>query len=300
MTVGDWVRYAATRFAHADLGYGHGTEDPLDEAYALVVSALGLGPELPAPYHASRLLPAERRRLAELVRARVETRRPVPYLTHEAYFAGLRLYVDERVLVPRSPLAELVAARFEPWIEPLVVRRILDLGTGSGALAVACALAFPDATVVATDLSREALEVAEVNVRRYGLEARVELREGDLYHALAAGTAPFDLIVSNPPYVPEGRRGTLPAEYGHEPALAFWAGDDGLAVLRPLLAGAGARLDPDHGLLAVECGDSAPALYATLLGEGFVWPDLDGGRRDVLLATSGALLNLARENAGAR
>jgi ribosomal protein L3 glutamine methyltransferase len=285
LTVGDWVRYAATRFAESDLAYGHGTEDPLDEAYALVVSALGIGPELPPAYHASRLLPEERRRLAALVEERITTRRPVPYLTHVAYCAGLRFYVDERVLIPRSPLAELIGARFEPWIDALRVRRILDLGTGSGALAVACALAFPDAVVTATDLSADALEVARINVDRHGLETRIALRQGDLYDAFLGASAPFDLIVSNPPYVPEGRRGTLPAEYGHEPPLAFWAGADGLAVIDRILAGAVRWLHPEHGLLALECGDASPALYEKLRGcEGFVWPDLESGRRDVLLA----------------
>lgn len=300
LTVGDWVRYAASRFAAAEIVCGHGTEDVLDEAAALVVSALGLGPELPAVHHAARLLREERRRLLALVEERIATRRPVPYLTHEAYFAGLRFYVDERVLVPRSPLAELVAERFVPWIEPLRVRRILDLGTGSGALAIACAHAFPDAVVVATDLSDDALEVARINVRRHGLEGRVELRAGHLYQALVTADAPFDLLVSNPPYVSSLRRGTLPAEYAHEPDLAFWAGADGLEVILPLLAGAEAWLEPNHGLLAVECGDAAPRLYESLVGEGFVWPDLESGRRDVLLATVGALRERVREIAGVR
>ena len=300
LTVGDWVRYAASRFAEADLGYGHGTEDPLDEAYALVVSALGLGPELPAAHHASRLLLGERQRLRKLIEERIETRRPVPYLTHEAYFAGLRFYVDERVLIPRSPLAELIAARFEPWLEPLAVRRILDLGTGSGALAVACAFAFPDASLVATDISEDALEVARINLRRHGLEARIELRGGDLYGALSRPTTPFDLIVSNPPYVPLALRRTFPPEHRHEPDLAFWAGDDGLNVLRPLLAEAHAHLHPQHGLLAVECGDAAPALWEQLSGEGFVWPDLESGRRDVLLAGVAALRSRVEERVHAR
>lgn len=290
LTVGDWIRYAASRFARADLAYGHGTEDPLDEAVALVVSALGLGPELPPVYHAARLLREERARIAELVRRRIETRLPLPYLTREAYFAGLRFYVDERVLVPRSPLAELLAERFEPWIDPLRVRHVLDLGTGSGALAVAAAFAFPDARVVATDLSPDALEVAAINVRRHGLEDRVALRAGALYEPLASDDGPFDLVLSNPPYVPESRRGRLPPEYAHEPDLAFWAGADGLAVLRPLLAGAPRWLAPGHGLLAAECGDAAPALADLLVGEGVVWPDLESGRRDVVLATRDALV----------
>ncbi len=277
----DWIRYAATRFAQSDLTFGQGTEDALEEARWLVMAALAWDPEWPPEALAGRLLPQEKVRILELVERRIRERRPLAYLVGETYFFGLRLKVDERVLIPRSPIGELLDRHFEPWIESAAVRRILDYGTGSGALAIGCALAFPDSRVDAVDCSAGALAVAAVNRDRYGLSHRLNLLESCRLEASAQGR--YDLIVSNPPYVDDWTMAHLPAEYAAEPSLALSGGENGLAVIGPILAAAGDCLSPE-GILVLEVGSSSAAVRDRWPRAPWIWPELASGRPDVLVA----------------
>ena len=220
------IRWAERRLARARLSYGHGTDNARDEAAALVFHAAGW-PHAAAPAAYRRSLPRPaRERVRRLVHRRIAERIPAAYLTGVTWFAGHEIHVDPRVLVPRSPIAELVGRRFAPFVRAGDVRRILDIGTGSGCIAIACAHAFPAARVDAVDVSRGALEVARDNVRRHGLERRVRLARWQRVRAL--GARRYDMIVSNPPYVPRREVAALPAEYGHEPSIGLAAGDDGL------------------------------------------------------------------------
>lgn len=282
-TLADLVRWGASRFRAAGLYFGHGTDNALDEALALVLGALHLEPGLPAELWHARVTAPERARVLELFRRREEDRVPAPYLTGEAWFAGLPFHVDERVLVPRSPMAELVGGHFAPWVDPDAVGRILDIGTGSGCIAVACALAFPGARVDASDISVEALEVAAANLARHGLEGRMRLHRADVYEGLPEG--PWDLIVSNPPYVDAEDLAAMPAEYRHEPLQGLAAGEDGLAVVRRILAGAPARLAPG-GALVLEVGASRPALEAAFPALPFTWVELARGGEGILVLSA--------------
>jgi ribosomal protein L3 glutamine methyltransferase len=283
LTARDLIRWGASRFNEAGLHFGHGTDNAVDEANVLVLHALHLLPDTPAGLLEARLTRAERRSALALLVRRIEERTPAPYLTHEAWFAGLPFYVDERVLVPRSLLGELIVHGFSPWLDGLDVRRVLDLGTGSGCIAVACALAFPDATVDAVDLSPEALEVARINVERHGLEGRVRLVRSDLYAALAPER--YDLIVSNPPYVDAEELARMPEEYRREPRLGLAAGRDGLEVVRRVLAGGGGFL-ARQGAMVVEVGASRVALEDAYPEAPFLWLDLDRGEDGVFLLTA--------------
>ena len=215
------INSAARRFRRAALFFGHGTDNAVGEAAFLVLHALALPPDAGDALLDQPLSDAGRAAAEQLIATRLERRCPAAYLTHRMWFAGHEFYVDERVLVPRSPLAELIHAGFAPWLDTGEVRRILDIGTGSGCIALACALAFPQASVDATDLSPDALAVAAINRARHGLESRVRLVEADLFPA-DAGT--YDLIVSNPPYVPAARMDEIPRECPQEPLLALVAG----------------------------------------------------------------------------
>lgn len=286
----DCVRWGASHFNAAGLCFGHGTDNALDEALLLVLHAVHLDHDLPERYLDSRITAVERAAIVDLLRRRTEERIPAAYLTHRARFAGGWYYVDEHVLVPRSPIAELIERRFEPWTDPDAIGRVLDLCTGSGCIAVACAHAFPDARVDATELSEAAAAVARRNVREHGVQDRVEVLAGDLYDPV--GGARYDLILSNPPYVSAAEMAELPAEYRREPALGLAAGTDGLDVVRRILAGARRHLNPG-GILVVEVGDSADRLAAAYPGVPFVWLELERGGGGVFLLDAAQLEDLA-------
>jgi ribosomal protein L3 glutamine methyltransferase len=272
-TIRDFVRWGASEFARAGLFFGHGTDNALDEAWHLVTWGLKLPHDLPAPYLDAALTAPERRAVLALLRRRVRSREPAAYLTGEAWFAGLPFTVDARVLVPRSPIAELVERRFEPWLAA-PPRRVLDLCAGSGCIAVACAVAFPDAQVDAAEIDRGALEVLGANLRRHGLEGRVRAVRSDLFGAL--GGQRYDLIVSNPPYVPAARWKAMPAEFRREPRRALIAGADGMDVVSRILRDAPAHLAPG-GLLVCEVGGSVPEFERRFPKIPVVWPEFERG-----------------------
>lgn len=282
MYAADAIAWASRRFARAPLAYGHGTDNPDDEAAALVFHVAGWSHDAaPAAYRWA-LPSGARRALAHLVRRRIEERIPAAYLTGVTWFAGHEIHVDERVLVPRSPIAELIETEFRPFIEARRVRRIVDIGTGSGCIAIACAHAFAQAEVDAVDISPEALEVAAGNIRRHRLERRVRPRLSNVYAGL--GGRRYDMIVSNPPYVPGAVVSKLPPEYGHEPRLGLASGRDGLDAVRRLIAGARRHLEPG-GLLVVEVGDSADAVQRTWPDIPFLWLEFERGGGGVFLLT---------------
>jgi ribosomal protein L3 glutamine methyltransferase len=284
LTLRDWVRWGASRLSEAGVFFGHGTDNALDEAVNLVLHAVHLEHDLPPAYLDARLVPAERDAVVRLFRRRIDERIPAAYLTQEARFADLNFYVDERVLVPRSPMAELIESRFAPWLEPDRVERILDLCTGSGCIGIACAYMFPDARIDATDISEPALEVARINVERHGLEDRVRLMRSDLFDALA-GDDVYDLVVSNPPYVGREELAVLPEEYRREPALGLESGDEGLDSVSRILADASGHLSPG-GIIVVEVGHSAPALAARFPEVPFLWVELERGGEGIFVLTA--------------
>jgi ribosomal protein L3 glutamine methyltransferase len=279
-TVSDLIRFGADEFECAGLAFGHGTDNAVDDAAALVFHVLGLDhAEAGAAY---RWTPAAREveRVLDVFAERIERRVPAAYLMGRMWFAGLEFEVDERVIVPRSPFAELIHAGFRPWVDPGRIRRMLDIGTGSGCIAIACALAFPEASVDAVDVSPEALEVARRNVARHGVGDRVRLLRGDVFAPV--GEQRYDLILSNPPYVSDAEMNALPAEYRHEPALALGAGSDGLDVVRRILAGAKRHLEP-RGALFVEVGDSDERLERAFPGLPFTWLEFEHGGGGVFM-----------------
>lgn len=279
-TIPDLVRWGASHFNAAAIDFGHGSDNAIDEALFLVLHVLklksGLAPELMQ----GRLTQLERQRIVELFHRRVEERIPVAYLAQEAWFAGLSFYVDERVLVPRSPIAELIANHFSPWVQEGEVFNVLDLCTGSACIAIACAMAFPEAGVDAVDISPEALEVARINVERLQVEGQVEVIESDLFAALEGRR--YDLIVSNPPYVDAFDLDSMPDEFHHEPRLGLEAGDDGLDVVVRMLAQASDYLT-ENGVLVVEVGNSEDALVARFPDVPFTWLAFEHGGHGVFL-----------------
>jgi ribosomal protein L3 glutamine methyltransferase len=279
-TVAGLIRRGAAAFEGAGLAFGHGTDNAVDEAAALVFHALDLDHAQAEAAYALRPDAAGVARVQALFDERIARRVPAAYLMGRMWFAGLEFEVDPRVIVPRSPFAELIHKRFEPWIDAGRVRRILDIGTGSGCIAIACALAFPDATVDAVDVSPLALDVARRNVARHGVGNRVHLHLGDVYTPL--GDARYDLIVSNPPYVSDAEMQALPAEYRHEPDLALRAGTDGLDIVRRILAGLHQHLEPD-GALFVEVGDSELRLQEAFPRLPLTWLEFEHGGGGVFL-----------------
>lgn len=286
-TIRDFLRWAASEFIAAKLYYGHGTDNPWDEAEQLVLHAIHLDPPLADEWLDARLTTSERGRIVDNIQRRIEERIPAAYITGQAWFAGLPYVVDERVLVPRSPIAELIEKRFAPWLtsEP---QQILDLCTGSGCIGIACAHAFPEAEVQLSDISFDALAVAEENIQQHGMTERVFAMQSDLFENLLGQR--FDLIVSNPPYVDAEDMASLPDEFHAEPELGLASGDDGLDFTRRLLTEA---LDflTEEGVLVVEVGNSWPALEAVYPDLPFVWVEFERGGHGVFILTAQALRN---------
>ena len=279
-TVGAAIDRAARALRRARVHFGHGTDNARDEAAELVFYAAGLGHDLGAAAYPTKLTARRAARIDALLERRIAERIPLAYLTHRSFFAGLEFYVDERVLVPRSPIAELILQRFQPWVDARRVRRILDVGTGSGAIAAACAAAFPAARVDAVDVSPAALQVARRNLRRLNLEKRVTALHSNYFDAV--GGRRYDIIVSNPPYVGRAEMARLPREYRHEPRLGLAAGADGLDSVRAIFSEARRHLRRD-GILVVEVGNTEDALLRTFPTLPFVWPEIAMGGGGVFL-----------------
>ncbi len=252
-TITDFVRWGGTLFKQADLFFGHGTDNAFDEAKVLVFFALGMPQNVPDNYWQARLTNHEKHQVTELFQRRIETRKPAAYLTGEAWFAGLKFIVNENTLVPRSPIAELIAKRYEPWVDADQVTNVLDLCTGSGCIGIASLQAFPHAEVDLVDISPEALQVAQQNIDQFGLNEFAHAIQSDLFNSLQGKQ--YDLIVSNPPYVDEIEMNALPEEFKQEPELGLAAGKDGLDLVRRILAEAPQYLK-DDGVLIVEVGVS--------------------------------------------
>lgn len=280
-TVRDYIRYAVSRFNGAGLFFGHGNDNAWDEAVYLTLHTLHLPLDRLEPFLDARLLPHEREQLLDIYTRRCQDRLPAAYLTHEAWLGEHRFYVDDRVIVPRSFIAELLDEQLVPWIDdPWAVESALDLCTGSGCLAILTALAFPNAEVAAVDLSPDAIAVAERNVADYGLYDRVELIQSDAFKNLEGRQ--FDLIISNPPYVNAESVAALPPEYLHEPELALGSGEDGLDFTRIILREAKKHLT-DNGILIVEIGHNRDALEAAYPTLPFTWLDTAAGDEYVFL-----------------
>jgi ribosomal protein L3 glutamine methyltransferase len=281
ITVRDYLRYAVSRFTAARLFFGHGSDNAWDEAVYLTLHTLNLPLDRLEPFLDARLLPHEREALLDIYHRRCQDRLPAAYLTHEAWLGEHRFYVDDRVIVPRSFIAELLDEQLAPWVDdPWAIESALDLCTGSGCLAILTALAFPNAEVVAVDLSPDAIAVAERNVADYSLYDRIELIQSDAFAKLEGRR--FDLIVSNPPYVNAESVAALPPEYLHEPELALGSGEDGLDFTRIILREAKKHLT-DNGILVVEIGHNRDALEAAYPTLPFTWLDTAAGDEYVFL-----------------
>jgi ribosomal protein L3 glutamine methyltransferase len=282
-SIRDFIRWGASRFSEARLYFGHGTDNALDEAAWLVLHALSLPPDLPEPYYRSRLTVSEKEAVVTLLLARIETRKPAAYLTGEAWFCDLTFSINESVLVPRSPIAELIQSGFSPWLDGLQVRKVLDLCTGSGCIGIACAYAFPEAQIGLADISDAALEVARGNIRSHGLEGRVIVMQSNVFEQIPVDT--YDLIVANPPYVANQEMETLPDEFLQEPSLGLIAGEDGLDVVQHILVGASNYLTHE-GVLIVEVGNSQTAVIAAWPDAPFTWLNFERGGEGVFIITS--------------
>jgi ribosomal protein L3 glutamine methyltransferase len=294
LTLLDFVRYAASRFVEAKLTFAHGTTDPVAEAAFLVCETLHLHPDQFESFATARVTAAEARQILDVVARRVSTRKPAAYLVNKIYMRGLPFYVDERVIVPRSFIGELLDSHFDGSEEaggsliddPGSVHTVLDLCTGSGCLAILAAHAFPQATVDAVDISGDALDVAARNVADHGLEDRVSLHRGDLFRPL--GSRRYDLIISNPPYVDAQGMAELPRECRAEPKLAFDGGPDGIDIVRRILDQAAAHLTPQGGLLC-EIGRCRGALEAAYPQTDFLWLDTEESDGEVFWIGAGGL-----------
>ena len=290
VTIDDLIRWGTSRFNAAGLFFGHGTDNARDEAHWLVAHALHLPFELAADYGHCHVTADERAAVLAVFARRIDDRRPAAYLTGSTRFAGLDFEVTDAVMIPRSPLGELIAQGFAPWAEPERIARVLDLCTGSGCLGIAAAMHLPDVLVDLADVSPAALAVARRNCARHGLGERVRLMESDLFAGIGGGDDDegYDVIVSNPPYVSAAEMETLPAEYRHEPALALAAGETGLDLVLRMLRDAPDYL-ADEGILVVEVGNSAEALAEALPAVPFVWLDFEHGGEGVFLLDRAAL-----------
>ncbi|HVE44419.1 MAG TPA: 50S ribosomal protein L3 N(5)-glutamine methyltransferase [Gammaproteobacteria bacterium] len=288
-TIRDFLRYATSVFNEADLYYGHGTDNAWDEAVALILHTLHLPHDINAAVLDAQLIEKERQAIFQLIHRRITERIPVAYLTHEAWFNGLSFYVDERVLIPRSSIAELIEEQFQPWIEVDRVHHILDLCTGSGCIAIACAKAFPEAIIDASDISEEALAVAKINALKHFVDEQVHLHQSDLFNTLPIQQ--YDIIISNPPYVGADEMAILPKEYHHEPAIGLEAGEDGLDYVVQIMREAKHYLKP-KGLLIVEVGNSEAALMERFPDLPFTWMTFKNGDTGVFLLTAEELRDM--------
>ncbi|MBM6703894.1 50S ribosomal protein L3 N(5)-glutamine methyltransferase [Sutterella massiliensis] len=281
-TIRDLYRWAITEMENADLSYGHGSPDAAEEASFLICRALKLPFERFETFFDAALTHNELVRLVHLIDRRVHDKTPTAYLLKEAWLTGHRFYIDERALIPRSYIAELLEEDLAPWIDdPYEVESVLDLCTGSGCLAILAQGTFPNARVTGSDISADALEVAKINRRDYGLEDDLELVQGDLFASLEGRR--FELIITNPPYVTTASMARLPAEYRHEPALALGAGDDGMDVVRRILREAKDHLT-ENGMIIVEVGDGLEAVEAMYPGLPLTWLTVSGGDDQVFMA----------------
>jgi ribosomal protein L3 glutamine methyltransferase len=280
-TVRDLLRFAVSRFNEAQLFFGHGTQNAYDEAAYLILHSLHLPLDTLEPFLDARLTSQELETVLHVLERRTRERIPSAYLTHEAWLGDFRFYVDERVIVPRSFIAELLREQLSPWVEdPETVTSALDLCTGSGCLAILMAHAFPNAEIDAADISPDALEVAQRNVSDYGLEQHIRLVQSDLFSNL--GDQQYDVIISNPPYVNAPSVAALPPEYRHEPELALGSGEDGLDATRVILREAASHLNPD-GILVVEIGHNRDAVEMAFPDLSFSWLETSSGDEHVFL-----------------
>lgn len=273
----------------AGVYFGHGTDNAIDEAAALVLHTVHLPPDLHQAYYSAALTAAEQDAIYDVFQRRIEERIPAPYLTRQAWFMGLPFYVDERVLVPRSPLAECIEAQFQPWLTgPEAVGRILDLCTGSGCIGIACAYIFSEAEVELADISADALAVAQRNINEHELNERVRIQQSDVFENL---TGSYDIIITNPPYVSEQEYQGLPAEYHQEPRLGLAAGIFGLNIVDKILRQAKDYLNSE-GLLIVEVGNSQQAVCEAYPEVPFIWLDFERGGEGVFLLTAEQVQNI--------
>ncbi|MEI8118515.1 MAG: 50S ribosomal protein L3 N(5)-glutamine methyltransferase [Methylophilaceae bacterium] len=288
LTIRDWLRYAVSQFEASDIFYGHGTDNAYDEAVWLVMSALHLPMDTLNNFFDARITNAERSKLSQLLEQRISSHTPTAYLVKEAWLQGLKFFVDERVLVPRSFIAELLNDDLSPWIEyPELVESAADICTGSGCLGIMLASAFPNAAVDVVDISTDALDVANINIANYGLEDQITAIQSDMFTALKGRK--YDVIISNPPYVDAPSMAELPAEYRNEPQIALGSGNDGLDHTHTLLREAGHYLN-ENGILIVEIGHNRDALQAAYPNIAFNWLEVSSGNEFVFLLTKAQLL----------
>lgn len=290
-TLQDMIRWTVSRFNAAGLFYGHGTDNSWDEAVQLIMPTLYLPIDAPAHVLDSRLTNSERLRVVECVIRRINERTPTAYITNKAWFCGLEFFVDERVLVPRSPIGELIENQFQPWLIDSP-KRIMDLCTGSGCIAIASAYAFPEAEIDSVDISVDALQVAEQNIHDHGLEQQVFPLRSDLFNDLPEDK--YDLIVTNPPYVDQEDMSSLPDEFKHEPELGLAAGTDGLKLMRRILADAPDFLT-ENGVLICEVGNSMVHVMSQYSHIPFTWLEFENGGHGVFLLTRAQLVEYATE-----
>jgi len=285
-TMTDFMRWGASQFVNAELSYSHGMSSPLDEAVYLVLRSLHLPVDTPDVYWSSKLTLSEKKITVSILLKRIEQRIPAAYIMKEGWFAGLQFYVDQRVLVPRSPIAELVETQFTPWVNPGEVESVLDLCTGSGCIGIACAYAFPMAKVDLADISQDALDVATINIDKHEAGRRVSIIQSDLFTGLK--DKKYDIIVSNPPYVDAEDIADMSAEFQHEPELGLSSGNDGLECTRQILKQAASHLT-DEGVLVLEVGNSQYALAEEFPELPFQWLDFERGGDGVFMLTKAQL-----------
>lgn len=287
-SIKDLVRWGASEFNRHDIFFGHGTDNALDEALSLVLHCLHLDHSLPAEYLTSQVSLSEKEKILSMIQERINSRKPLAYLTNTAHFAGMTFFVNEHVLVPRSPIAELIEDGFQPWIDPDSLEQVLDLCCGSGCIGIACAEYLPHINVTLADISDEALEIAQRNIHGHHLDDRVEAIKSDLYENL--GQAKYELIISNPPYVSQEEYDGLPLEYHREPQIGLTAGADGMDIVSRILQEATDHLT-ENGMLILEVGASAELLLQRYPNVPFTWVEFERGGDGVFILTRQELLD---------